>query len=257
MTRVNAEFSHHVCYRGAFYLEDALRNGIPAGLSILGDYATVYEGLAGLDSNIREAWLGFDHFYSDGIFDTCLAEIPEDVHHLVDIGANTGRFSRLFTERRSNTRVTLVDLPGQIALAKANVGTSPACDRLTFHPDDMLNCNRPLPIADAYWMCQFLDCFSEDQIVAILGRVRDVMTPNARVYIVETFWDRQKHEAARYCVIATSLYFACVANGNSRMYHSQDFKALIERAGFSIERECHDKGPYHSFLCCRRASLPC
>jgi len=257
MTRVNAEFSHHVCYRGAFRLEDALRGGIPAGLPTLGAHATVYEGLAALDSDIREAWLGFDHFYSDGIFDACLAEIPEGVGHLVDIGANTGKFSRLFAERRTNARVTLVDLPGQIALAKANVETSPARERLSFHPDDMLSSDRPLPTADAYWMSQFLDCFSEDQIVAILRRVRDVMTPDARVYIVETFWDRQKYEAARYCVIATSLYFACIANGDSRMYHSEDFRALVERAGLSIERECHDKGMSHSFLCCRRVPLPC
>jgi len=41
------------------------------------------------------------------------------------------------------------------------------------------------------------------------------------VFILETSWDQREHELARFCVIGTSLYFACIANGNSRMYHSK------------------------------------
>jgi hypothetical protein len=45
---------------------------------------------------------------------------------------------------------------------------------------------------DAIWMSQFLDCFSERQIVSILSRCRDSLGPESHVYILEPFSDRQR-----------------------------------------------------------------
>ena len=250
MSQVNADFVHHVCYRGAFHLEQALRESVPAGLASISAAPTVYEGLSRLDPEVRAAWFGFDHFYSDGVFEACLDDLPAGIEHLVDIGGNTGRFSRLFAERNPHARVTLVDLPPQVGLAKDQLASSPAADRIDFFPTNLLTFDGTLPQADVYWASQFLDCFSPDEIVRILGTVRRSMRPDSRLFVVETFWNRQRYEAARYCVIATSLYFACIANGNSRMYHSESFKDLVQKAGLAIASERHDKGVSHSLLCC-------
>lgn len=72
-------------------------------------------------------------------------------------------------------------------------------------------------------MSQFLDCFSPDQIVTMLGNVAQVMKPGARLCIMELFWDAQKFEAASFSLNATSLYFTCMANGNSRFYSAEKF----------------------------------
>ena len=37
---------------------------------------------------------------------------------------------------------------------------------------------------DAVWMSQFLDCFSEEQIVSILRRAAKVMDSGSRLYIM-------------------------------------------------------------------------
>ena len=37
-TRVNIDFNHDVNYRGMFYLDEALKEGKPAGLKTLGDW---------------------------------------------------------------------------------------------------------------------------------------------------------------------------------------------------------------------------
>ena len=71
-------------------------------------------------------------------------------------------------------------------------------------------------------MSQFLDCFSENQIIDICSKARKSMTPQSRIYIMETFWNRQKYETAAYCLTLTSPYFTAMANGNSKMYHSDD-----------------------------------
>jgi len=36
------------------------------------------------------------------------------------------------------------------------------------------------------------------------GEVRQAMRPDSKAFILETFWDQQVHEAARYCVIGAS-----------------------------------------------------
>lgn len=253
LSQVNSDFVHHVCYRGAFHLGASLRDAMPAGLASISSASTVYEGLSRLAPEVRSAWFAFDHFYSDGIFEDCLSELPRDIEHLVDIGGNTGRFSRLFTERNPGARATIVDLPPQVELARDFLVSSSARDRISFLPVDLLSFDGELPSADVYWVSQFLDCFAPEQIVEILARVRRSMRPNSRLYVLETFWNRQRYEAARYCVIATSLYFACIANGTSRMYHSEDFKDLVRAAGLAIESEDHHVGISHSLLRCALA----
>ena len=83
-------------------------------------------------------------------------------------------------------------------------------------------------------MSQLLDCFSEAQIVAVLRKVRAALPPGGRLWILELFWDRQRFEAAAFSLQQTSLYFSCVANGNSQMYDSKVFLALLPRAGLAV-----------------------
>ena len=49
----------------------------------------------------------------------------------------------------------------------------------------------------------------------------------------------------------TSLYFAAIANGNSKMYHTEDMQACIEEAGLAVECIHDGLGHGHSILVCR------
>ncbi len=49
-------------------------------------------------------------------------------------------------------------------------------------------------------------------------------------------------------MIATSLYFACMANGNSRMYHSGDLLKCIADAGMKVVAD--DQLGYHTLFTC-------
>ena len=55
MTRVNMDVMHEVCYRGFFHLEQAVKEGKPAGLKILGNWGTFYEGLSSLSPTARDS----------------------------------------------------------------------------------------------------------------------------------------------------------------------------------------------------------
>jgi hypothetical protein len=104
---------------------------------------------------------------------------------------------------------------------------------------------------DAIWMSQFLDCFSDDQIVSILKRCKQALNPGGHIFILETFWDRQRFEASAFSLQQTSLYFTVMANGNSQMYDSKVFIRLVEKAGLEVQDQKDYIGVSHTLLICK------
>ncbi len=253
MTRVNCDFTQDVCYQALAHLTESVRTERPAGLHTLGPWNTVYEGLSEMSEPARTSWFRFDHLYSDRVFREMLPIVfDRPVRSLVDVGGNTGRWARHCLEHDAEVEVTIVDLPVQLGSARDHLGGMPGAERLHFHAADLLDPEQPLPAQpDVIWMSQFLDCFNAEQIVGILRRAREAMGPDTRLFIVELFPDRQVFEAARFSLDATSLYFTCVANGNSRMYHHDEFMSLVDEAGLVVEQARDDVGVGHTVLCCR------
>ena len=50
----------------------------------------------------------------------------------------------------------------------------------------------------------------------------------------------------------TSLYFTALANGNSKMYNTEDMQDCIARAGLGLETIHDGLGHGHSIMVCRR-----
>jgi len=252
MTRVNFDFVQDVCYRPFFHFEEAIREGTPAGLRELGPWPTIYEGLAHLAPQAKESWLAFDHFYSDGVFPKVLPIVFDPpARRLLDVGGNTGKWALAACAHDSAVKVTILDLPGQLAQALQNAAAAGEAHRISGQAIDFLDPDAPLPDGhDVIWMSQFLDCFGEEEVISILRRAAAVMEPGTRLYILETFWDRQRYEAARFSVINTSLYFTAVANGNSKMYHSERMKHCIAEAGLRVVSEVDEIGVCHTLFRC-------
>ncbi|EHG6002469.1 methyltransferase domain-containing protein [Escherichia fergusonii] len=253
MTRVNMDFTQDVCYQGLFFLAESLKEGKPSGLKVFGDWPTIYPALSQLPDAARESWFAFDHYYSDGAFDAALPYVfANNPATLYDVGGNTGKWALRCCHYNANINVTLLDLPQQIALAKENIENAGFSHRIDFHAVDMLS-DAPLPNgADVWWMSQFLDCFSPEQIVAILTKVANVMKPGAKLCIMELFWDAQRFEAASFSLNASSLYFTCMANGNSRFYSAEKFYDYLNKAGFQVEERHDNLGVGHTLLICKK-----
>ena len=253
MTRTNMDFTQHTCYEAMRHLLDAIRSGKPSGLQVFGDWPTIYPALGELPDEARESWFEFDHFYSDQAFSEALAKIFHyRPAHIYDVGGNTGKWALRCARHDPDVRVTLLDLPQQLALAQDNIEREGLAGRIDGWPVDILKAEQLPGDADLWWMSQFLDCFSEDEIVHILKLIGRSMRPDARLAIMELFWDRQRFEAAAFSLNATSLYFTCLANGNSRFYHSKVMLKCLRLAGFHVEDEYDDLGKGHTLLICRK-----
>ena len=254
ITRVNIDFNHDVNYEGWFRLEESLLKGKPEGLRHFGNWPTVYEGLSSLPHQVQKSWFGFDHFYSDCAFPQAL-EIVFDKNRtktLYDVGGNTGKWALQCVGYDKDVKVTILDLPQQIKMMQENIAGKEGAERISGFGINLLDKDTVFPTneegLDAIWMSQFLDCFSMEEIVSILTRAKAAMTAQTRIYIMETLWDRQRFEPAAFCLTMTSLYFTAIANGNSKMYNTEDMKACIEKAGLEIEEIYDNLGQGHSII---------
>ncbi len=257
MIRADIDFNHDVNYEGWFVLDKALEQGQPAGLKHFGDWPTIYEGLSSLPEQVQKSWFGFDHYYSDHSFDEALAIIhANNTRHLLDVGGNTGRFAMRCVASNPTIEVTICDLPQQIKMMKQATDGQPGSERIHGVGMNILDESVAFPTDTRYdviWMSQFLDCFSEQQIVSILRRAAAVLDSNNRIYIMETLWDRQDYVPAAMSLTMTSLYFTALANGNSKMYNTDDLTRLIRQVGLEIE-QIYDRigNGGHSILVCKK-----
>jgi hypothetical protein len=149
--------------------------------------------------------------------------------------------------------MTILDLPGQIEDALVNIRKKGLEDRISTHALNLLDNSIPFPKKhDAIWMSQFLDCFSQEEILGLLKRAHNALEDEGALFILETYWDKQKYEASTYSLHATSLYFTAIANGNSQMYHSDDMVKLVEKSGLYVDTVYENIGVSHTLFKCKR-----
>ncbi len=254
LTRVNMDFTQDVNYEGMMHLEESIKNGKPEGLKVFGKWDTVYEALSELPENVRKSWFAFDHYYSDYAFPEVLPHIfKSNPKKILDVGGNTGKFSIYCVQNNPEVHMTILDLPGQVKEAKENIHKAGLDDRISTHALNLLDNSKPFPTGyDAIWMSQFLDCFSQVEILGLLQRSYNALDSDGSLFILETYWDKQEFEASTYSLHATSLYFTAIANGNSQMYHSDDMTKLIDKSGLYIAKIIENIGVSHTLFICKK-----
>lgn len=254
LTRINMDFVHDVNYKGLFYLDESIETGKPAGLKEFGEWGTIYEGLSQLPPHVQKSWFNFDHYFSDDAFPRVLKIIYKPgVKNILDIGGNTGKWAIASSNYAPDIHITIMDLPGQLDVARKRIDELGLNERVSFLPVNILDETVKIPKGfDVIWMSQFLDCFSEQEIVSILKRCYEALDEKGEVIILEPFWDRQKFEVAAFCLQQTSLYFTALANGNSQMYSAETFITCIEQAGFEIIEQTDQIGLSQTLLKCKK-----
>jgi len=254
LTTTNMDFIHDVNYKGLFALDKSIETGKPAGLKEFGEWTTIYEGLSQLPEHVQKSWFSFDHFFSDDAFPLVLPRVYKNgTRKLLDVGGNTGKWAIASANFSPDIQVTIMDLPGQLNVAKKKIAALGLSDRISFLPINILDETVQFPKGyDAIWMSQFLDCFSEAEIVSILKRCYAALNDDGYVYILEPFWDKQRFEIAAFCLHQTSLYFTALANGNSQMYSAETFLACVEKAGFDIAEQTDNIGLSQTLLKCKK-----
>ena len=254
LTKTNMDFVHDVNYKGLFHLDESIATGKPVGLKEFGDWDTIYEGLSQLPPHVQKSWFDFDHYFSDDAFPKVLPLVyNEGAKNILDIGGNTGKWAIASSNFSPDIKITIMDLPGQLKVASTKIEQLGLNGRVSFLPVNILDETVKIPSGfDTIWMSQFLDCFSEAEIVSILSRCYDALDDDGQVVIMEPFWDRQKYEIGAFCLQQISVYFTAMANGNSQMYSAETFLNCIEQAGFIIVEQTDNIGLSQTLLKCKK-----
>jgi len=245
LTKANFWFTNDICYQGAWNLLESIKNGKPEGLKVFGDkWTTIYEALSSLPERAKKSWFDFDHFYSDIAFPEALPIVfSKAPSHLVDIGGNTAKWAISCCKYNPDVKITIMDLPGQTHVAEENAKAAGFENRIHTLAGNILADTSVFPEnIDAVWMSQFLDCFSLHQITKIAKKIYNSVSENTNIYVLEPLWDKQNYIASSYSLQATSLYFTCMANGNSKMYRYQELVDAIEEAGLELKTAHHNLG---------------
>ncbi len=254
LTKVNMDFVQDVNYKALFHLEESIQTGKPVGLKEFGEWNTIYEALAHLPEHVQKSWFDFDHFFSDDAFKYVLPNVYSGrVKNILDIGGNTGKWAIESVNHAPDIHVTIMDLPGQLNVAKRKIEELGLQQRVSFIAANILDESIKIPKGfDAIWMSQFLDCFSEAEIISILKRCHEALDENGQIMVLEPFWDRQRYKIAAFCLQQTSLYFTTTANGNSQMYSAETFLNCVEQAGFVVSEQIDNIGLSQTLLKCSK-----
>jgi ubiquinone/menaquinone biosynthesis C-methylase UbiE len=250
MARINTDFMRDVCRDGAADLESSIMEGKPNGLKHLGNWDTIYQGLSILPEPAKSSWFAFDHYYSDLAFPEVLPFVFKHApKSILDIGANTGKWALACMEYDANVHIGLLDLPVQLEAAKESIDATGLGSRVTYHPINILDNATQLPVGyDLISMSQFLNCFTDTQIISILQKCHDVLQDDGRIIINEAFWDCQQYEAGAFSLQMASLYFTTMANGNSQIYDSKVYLKVIDETGFEVVSQSNNIGLSHTIL---------
>lgn len=255
MTRINMDVVQECCYQPAYFLEQSIRDGTPTGLrEIFGDSETIYPALPEFPDTARESWLAWDHYYSDAAFEKALSIVfGHAPRTLLDVGGNTGKWAIRCANHDDSIEITILDVPDVAALARENARESGHQDRISTIGADMRDRSVPFPEGfDAIWMSQFLVCFGEDDVLALLERAAAALGTGAKLFILDNFWDRQENPISKFCLQTFSLYFTFLANGRSRMYKASDIVGMVEAAGMKVESIDDNLGVCSSLMTCSR-----
>jgi hypothetical protein len=248
--RTNASFMRDVCAPGAAQLGLSLAEDRPAGLGALGSWNTIFEGLGEMAPQARESWYAFNNHHSDSAFRDALPMLfARNPKRILDIGGSTGRFALACLDWNDSVHVGVADICVDVEQAEPGVAAAVRAGRVTLHPMNVLDVAAALPGGyDTIWMSQFMPCFSGPQIAAILSKCHAFLPAEGRIYLMETFWDQQRFEAAAAALQLTSLYFVNIATGISRMWTSEQLIEMIEAAGFKVAAQKNSIGRGHTLM---------
>ncbi len=239
MTVANFNFIKDCCYLGASEMTASFLNNKPMGLKkFFKDNDTIYPELPSMPERFKKSWYEFDNYYSDNCFDIIYKIISQNSPaKIFDIGGNTGKFEKICLANNPNIDITMLDL-------KENIDeVSKQLKNCKFFPINILDENAQMPkFSGAILMSQFLDCFSKPQIISILKRIKVSSENGTLIYILEPFTDNQVFDGARLALVHTSLYFTCMANGNSKMYTQKEMLKMVEDAGLKLSNIYSDIG---------------
>jgi N,N-dimethyltransferase/O-methyltransferase len=164
-----------------------------------------------------------------------------DAKTLLDVGSGPGTLSRALAERSPGLKVTLLDLPDVLNVAREICTRSAAHDRLTFHPANYRTDALPQPF-DAVVYAGALHQETPASAERLVQRFFECLRPGGHVYIVDLMLDDSRTAPAFSALFQITMMLIQPA---ARVFSRAEIVDVLERTGFnSIVARQPESSPY-------------
>lgn len=149
---------------------------------------------------------------------------------LVDVGAGPGLMTRAALRAVPGLRATLLDRPGMVGRARAELTAAGLAERCTFVPGDFFTA---VPEGgDVYLLSRILHDWGDDEAVRILKACRAAMPRDARLLIVDAVLPARARDLP--AAIRMDLMMMILLGARERT--EDEFRRLLQHGGFELRR---------------------
>jgi len=222
---------HQLIYRPLFHLTESLRRGTNAGLEVFpGPGKTLYERLVGYPEleGVFHRWMS--NLSSQGL-PPAVMETLGRATHVLDAGGGDGTNAVLLARAHPHLKVTVLDLPSVCERARARVAAEGLADRIFAEP-----CNiqaDPFPRGcDAVLFSRIFNIYGEAQNQAFVQKSADALPEGGQLVVIPAMVC-EEDETGPLSAAFLTLYFACLATGEGRVYPTSSYEGWFQHAGFS------------------------
>jgi cyclopropane fatty-acyl-phospholipid synthase-like methyltransferase len=151
---------------------------------------------------------------------------------LLDVGCGPGTFSRLLAEQYRSLRVTLLDLPGVLAVARELIEASGsrARPRLAYAPASYRDTALPAG-HDAALYCGALHQETGSSAADLFARLHDALSPGARLFVIDIMLERDGTAPAFGALFSLNMK---LLDPRAGVFRADRAASLIEAAGFAV-----------------------
>ena len=157
--------------------------------------------------------------------------LPQQPAALLDLAGAHGWFSACVCERHPGLRATVLDLPGSARVGREIIARAGMSDRVEHRDGDMFESDLGGPY-DGALLFDIVHHLSDEQTVAVLGRIRAAMKPGGTLAILDLF--RSDAHRQRASAAAAGLFFHLTSGAD--LHSPQELADYLRQAGFSAPK---------------------
>ncbi len=176
----------------------------------------------------REAFIGAMHVIGQQMAHDIVASIPlEGIKSLLDVGGASGTYAMAFLDAKKDLRVTLLDLPSVIPLARKRLEQRGLLDKVELVAADFER--DPLPCGyDMVFLSAIVHQNDRIQNRNLFSKVRQALNPGGRLVIRDHVMDPSRTQPPAGALFAVNML---VSTRGGTTYTFQELREDLESAG--------------------------
>lgn len=158
---------------------------------------------------------------------------------LLDLGGGTGSFLLPIRERYPHVRAALVELPSAVETIRQRLAATPGGATIDVIPGDFFTGELPRGY-DAVLLANVVHIFSPERNRQLLGRIRETVTPGARLLLVD-FWTNPTHTQPLFAALMAAEFQ--MVSGEGDVYSREEIHAWLDATRWRLVEHRPLAGP--------------